>query len=554
MKKYFIFLVCVFASMSSFAKRDSTMHKSETDALSYGIYVFANQSFNENLDGDIHHKFGLNKNSVASGAYLGLAKEWNPIFGWRGNLGYNYNKSRSTAENHDKKCYSFSDVEGFGDLTFDVIDFIFRDRHFTALDLKLFAGIGALQTFGYTRDSLSYITDYKRHAGLHFGFRGGINASWNITRNFRLAAEVIMNGMDDGFNGVSGNFPLDGRLNLGGGLIYTPHPNLKKKKKFINDPLEPQMMLSEHYKVNAIVKYVTPESEKIKMRKVSGNAQIAYHLAKADLDKNFMQNQKELEKIKSSIDEVESDKSLEVTSIHLHGYCSPEGSYDFNRKLSRMRALTVKEYLVDTYKFEDHLFKVAATPENWIGLAKAIEKSNIPNKEELKEIAMNQSYADDDRENQLMLAAGANATVLKNEIYPKLRYTLYIIKFNVKNYAVKEARKVIKENPDKLSLREMYDVAFSYSKKSDEFLSALQTAVKLNPNDPVANLNLANAYIERNNLEEAKRYLDASEGLPEAIHARGIVAALEGDYDAAEEYLKEAESLGVKESAQVLPF
>ena len=52
MKKYFIFLVCVFASMSSFAKRDSTMHKSETDALSYGIYVFANQSFNENLDGD----------------------------------------------------------------------------------------------------------------------------------------------------------------------------------------------------------------------------------------------------------------------------------------------------------------------------------------------------------------------------------------------------------------------------------------------------------------------------------------------------------------------
>ena len=80
------------------------------------------------------------------------------------------------------------------------------------------------------------------------------------------------------------------------------------------------------------------------------------------------------------------------------------------------------------------------------------------------------------------------------------------------------------------------------------------SAVKLNPNDPVANLNLANAYIERNNLEEAKRYLDASEGLPEAIHARGIVAALEGDYDAAEEYLKEAESLGVKESAQVLPF
>lgn len=554
MKKLFLLLLCVFASTSSFAKRDSTMHKSETDALSYGVYVFANQSFNENLDGDVHHKFGLNKNSVASGAYFGLAKEWNPIFGWRGNVGYNYNKSRSTAEHHDKKCYSFSDVELFGDLTFDVIDLLFRGRHFTALDFKLFGGIGALQTFGYTRDSLSYITKYSKHSGLHFGFRAGINASWNITRNFRLAAEVSMNGMDDGFNGVSGNFPLDGRLNLGGGLIYTPHPNLKKKKKFINDPLEPQMMLSEHYKVNPLVKYVTPESEPIKMRKVSGNAQIAYHVAKADLDKNYMQNQKELEKIKNSIDDVKKDNSLEVTSIHLHGYCSPEGSYDFNRRLSRQRAITIKDYLVDTYKFDEQLFKVAATPENWIGLAKALEKSNIPNKAELVEIAKDLSYADDDRERQLMIAAGNYGAVLKSEIYPHLRYTLYIIKFNVKNYAVKEARKVIKENPDKLSLKEMYDVAFSYSKKSDDFISALQTAVKLNPNDAVANLNLANAYIERGNLEEAKHYLDASEGLPEAILARGIVAALEGDYDAAEEYLKEAESLGVKESAKVLPF
>lgn len=530
------------------------MHKSETDALSFGVYLFANQSFSENLDESIHHKFGLNENSAATGGYIGVAKEWNPIFGWRGNLGYNYNKGRATLATVSKECYSFSDIELFGDLTLDVIDLIFRDRHFTALDLKLVGGLGALQTFGYTRERLNYLVDYEKHSRLHAGFRAGINASWNITRHFRLAAEALMHGMDDEFSGVAGNFPLDGRLNLGGGLIYTPKPNLKKKKKFINDPLDPMMMMPEKYKVNPLVVYVAPEKEAIKQRKVSGNAQIAYHVSKADLDKKYMSNTKELEKITNSIDHVKQDPSLEVTSIHLHGYCSPEGTYDFNRKLSRMRAITIKDYLVQNYNFNEDLFKVAATPENWLGLANAIDKSNLQNKERLKEIAMDRSFGDDDREKQLMLAAGPEYNILKNEIYPHLRYTLYVIKFNVRNFSVKEARKIIKSNPDKLSLREMYDVAFSYSKKSDEFINTLQTAVKLNPNDPVANLNLANAYIELGDIEKAKPYLDASEGLPQAIHARGVVAALEGDYDAAEEYLKEAAELGVEESTKVLPF
>lgn len=553
MKKLVFLFLCMFASLSLYAKRDTTMHKSETDALSFGAYIFGNQSFSENLDGAVDHRFGLNENSAASGFYVGVAKEWAPIWGWRASLGYNYNKGRATFATVTKKCYSFSDAELFGDITIDVIDLIFKGRNFTSLDLKLVGGIGALQTWGYTREQLSYIVDYN-HARMHVGIRAGINASWNITRNIRIAAEALMNGMDDDFSGVAGNFPLDGRLNIGAGLIYTPHPNLKKKKKFINDPLDPQLPITESYKVNPLVVYVAPEKEKIKMRNISGNAKIAYQVSKADLDPNYMNNLRELEKIKNSIEEIKNDKTLEVTSISIHGHCSPEGTYDFNRNLSRMRAQTIKNYLVKNYHFNDSLFRVAATPENWRGLARAIDKSNIQNKKELKEIALNMSYGDDDREQQLMITAGDDYKILHDSIYPNLRYSRYIIKFNVRDFSINEARKVIKENPDKLSLKEMYDVAFSYSKKSDNFIETLKTMVKYNANDPVANLDLANAYIERNQIEEAKPYLDAAEGLPQAYLARGVVAAMEGDYDSAEEYLKKAQELGVEESTKVLPY
>lgn len=555
-KFYLLFLLCVGSIVSAEAKRDTTMHKSEVDALSIGAYVFSNQSFNENLDNNVHHKFGLSRNSPSMGGSLVLAKEFNPIFGWRGSLGYNCNKGRASFFTDPRKAYTFHDIEGFGDLTIDITDIIFKDRDFTALDLKIFGGVGALGTFGYTRDSLTSTkagVDYDSGTRANYGFRGGVNASWNITRHIRLAAEACMNVLDDHFNGVAGGFPFDGRLNIGGGIIYTPKPNLKLKKKFRVDPLMPDTRMElVNPNVNPLVVYITPEPEGEKIRRVDGRANVAYRVNSAVLDQKYMNNSAELKKIRKSIEEVKEDNTLVITSIRLHSYCSPEGAYDYNRVLARKRADAVKDYLKKKYKFKDIDIKVVATPENWRGLIRALEKSDFENKKELLEIAKNDSYSDDDRENQLMIAAGNDAKKLKEYIYPYLRNTLYFVKFKVRDFSLDEARTLIGFHADKLSEREMFDVAFSYPRESVGFISALQAAVKYNANDPVANLNLANAYIERMNITEAKRYLDAAEQLPEAIHARGIVAALEGDFETAEELLKQAGELGIKESSEVL--
>ena len=69
--------------------------------------------------------------------------------------------------------------------------------------------------------------------------------------------------------------------------------------------------------------------------------------------------------------------------------------------------------------------------------------------------------------------------------------------------------------PQKLSLNEFYLVAQTYEPGSVEFNDVFETAVRMYPNDEIANLNAANSAMQRKDVENAKRYLQKGE-----IHPR----------------------------------
>ena len=54
------------------------------------------------------------------------------------------------------------------------------------------------------------------------------------------------------------------------------------------------------------------------------------------------------------------------------------------------------------------------------------------------------------------------------------------------------------------------------------------------PDDVVANLNAANAAMINGNMRNAERFLAKAGRSDEAIYARGVFAALNGDYEKAE--------------------
>ena len=111
-----------------------------------------------------------------------------------------------------------------------------------------------------------------------------------------------------------------------------------------------------------------------------------------------------------------------------------------------------------------------------------------------------------------------------------------------------EAKEVIKRRPQNLSLNEMFLVANTYPKGSQEFIDVFETAVRMYPDSEIANMNAATAALSRNDLISAERYLKkvkSKEYLSEYYNAMGILTLLKGDYELAEEYLNKARELGL---------
>ena len=76
--------------------------------------------------------------------------------------------------------------------------------------------------------------------------------------------------------------------------------------------------------------------------------------------------------------------------------------------------------------------------------------------------------------------------------------------------------------------------------------------VRLFPNDATANLNAVNVAMGKGDLNAAKKYLAKVGDTPEAIHARGVLYGLEGDYENARIWLQKAADAGIKQAVENL--
>ncbi len=77
-------------------------------------------------------------------------------------------------------------------------------------------------------------------------------------------------------------------------------------------------------------------------------------------------------------------------------------------------------------------------------------------------------------------------------------------------------------------------------------------AVRLYPEAPEANLNAGVTALSFGDFEKAGRYLAKAGNCPEAVYARAILAARQGDLEGARSGLVEAERLGVAKAADAI--
>lgn len=286
-----------------------------------------------------------------------------------------------------------------------------------------------------------------------------------------------------------------------------------------------------------------------KERNLHGSAYITFIVNKWDMMPDYMNNRHELRKITDTLDVMVKDPNVSVRQVKIHGWASPESPYEHNKMLAENRAKSLTEYVRRLYNLPADVFAPAeATPENWVGLRKAVEEMSediLPHKQQILTIIGDLTLQPDPKELKIKKQYPAEYRYLLQNVYPGLRRSDYDISFNFSDFTLDQAKEIYKRKPYQLSLREMWDVAQTMEPYSHDYNKVMQTAVNIYPDAPEALVNLANVAVRQKDLLKAESLLERAGDSAEALNTRAVIAIIQQRYDDAMTLLQQAAAKGL---------
>ncbi len=298
--------------------------------------------------------------------------------------------------------------------------------------------------------------------------------------------------------------------------------------------------------------YVALVGDSIITRKAEGRAFVNFVVNRTELKPDYMKNPEEIGKILASIDLVKSDPEAIITRITIKGYASPEGSYTNNVRLAMGRTQTLKEYVRQQFNFDPSIMATDFEPEDWQGLRDWLVENEIENRDAILGI-VDSSMEPDPKNSEIQKRFPAQYAQLLRDVYPWLRHSDYTINYTFRIHTdLDELKRIFAESPDRLRPVDFQRIAASYEPGTDEFNEVYMTAVRIHPNDELANLNAANISMAAGNLAAASKYLLKSGSTPEALYTRGVLAARQRDFNMARLYLDQARNMGFEKASEAL--
>ena len=295
-----------------------------------------------------------------------------------------------------------------------------------------------------------------------------------------------------------------------------------------------------------VFRYVQPIAAGVKTRELSGRSYIDFPVNRTELYPSYRNNPVELSKIIATIDSVRNDSDVTVKRITIKGWASPESSWENNTRLAKGRTATLKQYVQNLYKFPEGFIETDYYPEDWFGLRDFVETSNLPHRAEILALIDDPTIEPDPKELKLKTTYPDEYRFLLSTVYPGLRHSDYTIEYTIRQFSdPAEIAQMMRTQPQKLSLDEMYVLAQTLEPGSDEYNEVFEIAVRMYPNDETANLNAANVAMGRGDLAAAERYLSKAGDSTEADYARGVLKGLQGDYNGALRLMKSSTEAGL---------
>ena len=274
----------------------------------------------------------------------------------------------------------------------------------------------------------------------------------------------------------------------------------------------------------------------------------------------------EVKALKAAIKDANDAERKEINKIEVSGYASPDGGMDLNEKLAQNRQKAAAKFLQKDLKKNkiNAAIESNITAEDWEGFQKAMENSNMQDKDlVLRVLSM---YSDpEEREAQIKNLSNVYGTIAE-EILPALRRSRLILTTDLIGKSDDEIRELAQNDPAQLSVEELLyaatltdnkaEKALIYQKAIDQYndfrawnslgqirLEAgeiadarrcFDKALEIQPNDPDVNYNAGLAAMADGDLEKAEQYLGKAAGTKGNLNAAlGTLYTKKGDYAAA---------------------
>ena len=271
-------------------------------------------------------------------------------------------------------------------------------------------------------------------------------------------------------------------------------------------------------------------------------ADIRFLIQQTTLRNSELKSQ-EMKDLHAAIKDADAAENKAINKIEVAGYASPDGEQGLNEKLADKRQANAEKYLAKQLKKAKVNAEIESnvTAEDWAGFQKAMEASNIQDKElVLRVLSM---YTDpEERETQIKNLSAVYKTIA-DEILPALRRSRLILTTDLIGKSDEEIAALAKNDPRALSVDELLYAA-TLTQDAAEKLAIYTKATELFPQDHRAYNNIGMIQFSQGKVADARRSfakaLQLAPADPDVNYNAGIAAMAENDLVQAEQHLGKA--------------
>ncbi len=236
-------------------------------------------------------------------------------------------------------------------------------------------------------------------------------------------------------------------------------------------------------------------------------------------------------------------ESLNLNSVEVSAYASPDGGFELNDRLAGQRQQNTEEYVKKEMKKAQLGEDVEAnyTAQDWEGFQELVSASNIQDKDVILRVLS--MYTDPQEREQQIKNMSHGFQELADGILPELRRARMTINYETIGRDDDQIFAQFKSDATQLSVEELlYAAAIAEDKKQQEQI--LLTTTRQYPNDARAFNNLASLAYQDGNYIAAKQYLEqaakAGSNCPEIKANQGLLALQQGKVTEAETLIGQA--------------